>query len=130
MNKKPRNEEGLALRIITQQQGFGFPMNCGQCCSRSSPSLSTLIVLAGDVRAHPIESVQMRFSTSYEQAANGEPWTRRSYARIRQRTTAFKNGSRQACSLNSGKPESDNLMSYAGSTGTGSLWTEPWLKPH
>src|SRR2546428_705017 len=26
--------------------------------------------------------------------------------------------------------ESDNLMSYAGSTGTGSLWTEPWLKPH
>src|SRR5215472_14727810 len=115
MNKKARIEEGLALRIITQQQGFGFPMNCGQFCSRSFPSLSTLIVLEGDARAYPIDSVQMRFSTSYEQAVNGKPWTRRSYVRIRQRTTAFKNGSGQECSSNSGKPESYNLMSYVGS---------------
>ena len=123
--QETKNQEGLALRIITQLQGFGFPMNCGRFCSHSFPSLSTLIVLAGDARAYPIDSVRMRFSTSYELAANGKPWTRRSYARIRQHTTAFKNGSRQACSSNSGKPESNNLMSYVGSTGTGSQWMGP-----
>jgi putative transposase of IS4/5 family DUF4096 len=36
----------------------------------------------------------------------------------------LKNGPGQECSSNSGKPESYNLMSYVGSTGTGSQWTE------
>jgi hypothetical protein len=58
----------------------------------------------------------------------GGPWQALDQTELCAHSTAhepmLKNGSGQACSSNEGSPESNNLMSYVGSTGTGSQWRE------